>query len=248
MLENPYLLALNKLKRVSRMKPNRIFLRLAASFFALISAEQLAAQLPAPITLIKADRLLDPRTGNVFSPAAVLIENGKIKEVGPPSQVQADAPAGVKTIDLGSTTLLPGLIDSHTHLLFPAWRNPQIGRCTQLSPMPTFSMAVNGELAFHGGASAAQSIEQLAQTLKQIELHWDDDVRVDPLTRDFAAVATPYHEVLTYSGAQPIDSTGFFIALVENRDGQRQFRNMHWSVPVPAPNPPPSAGARRTSL
>ena len=68
-------------------------------------------------SLVKADRLLDPRTGNVISPAAVLIENGRIKEVGAPSRVQADAPAGVKTIDLGGATLLPGLIDSHTHLL-----------------------------------------------------------------------------------------------------------------------------------
>src|SRR5207253_10850745 len=78
-----------------------LFILLAASSFALV----------------KADRLLDPRTGNVLSPAAVLIESGKIKEVGAPSRVQADAPAGVKTIDLGSATLLPGLIDSHTHLL-----------------------------------------------------------------------------------------------------------------------------------
>jgi imidazolonepropionase-like amidohydrolase len=53
----------------------------------------------------------------VLSPAAVLIEGGKIKEVGSPSQVQAHAPEGAKTIDLGSATLLPGLIDSHTHLL-----------------------------------------------------------------------------------------------------------------------------------
>jgi imidazolonepropionase-like amidohydrolase len=60
--------------------------------------------------------MLDPRTGQVLSPAAVLIENGKIKEVGSPAQVQAHAP-GVKSIDLGSSTLLPGLIDSHTHLL-----------------------------------------------------------------------------------------------------------------------------------
>src|SRR5207237_6374212 len=48
--------------------------------------------------------------GNVLSPAAVLIESGKIKEVGAPSRVQADAPAGVKTIDLGSATFLPGLL------------------------------------------------------------------------------------------------------------------------------------------
>ncbi|MGB7846362.1 MAG: amidohydrolase family protein [Candidatus Acidiferrum sp.] len=88
-----------------------------ALFFALSPTQQLAAQSPALVTLIKAGRLLDPRTGNVLSPAAVLIENGKIKKVGVLSQLQADAPAGAMTIDLGSATLLPGLIDSHTHLL-----------------------------------------------------------------------------------------------------------------------------------
>jgi len=61
-------------------------------------------------------RLLDPRTGNVLSPAAVLIEDGKIKEVGAPARVHAEAAAKMKTIDLGSATLLPGLIDGHTHL------------------------------------------------------------------------------------------------------------------------------------
>jgi imidazolonepropionase-like amidohydrolase len=99
------------------MKPDRIFLSLVASLFTLFSSGQVAAQVPAPVTLVKAGRLLDPRTGNLLSPAALLIENGKIKEVGAPSRVQANAPAGVKTIDLGSATLLPGLIDSHTHLL-----------------------------------------------------------------------------------------------------------------------------------
>jgi len=90
---------------------------LLAISFVLLSVGQLAAQTPASVTLVKAARLLDPRTGNVLSPAAVLIESGKIKEVGTASRVQADAPAGIKTIDLGSATLLPGLIDSHTHLL-----------------------------------------------------------------------------------------------------------------------------------
>jgi len=95
----------------------RIFLFLIASVFALVSTTQLAAQSPALVTLVKVGRLLDPRTGNVLSPAAVLIENGKIKEVGTLSRVQADVPKGVKIIDLGSATLLPGLIDAHTHLL-----------------------------------------------------------------------------------------------------------------------------------
>ncbi len=110
--------------RLEPLQTARTFLRLrilstllAASFCASFSTGQLVAQSPALVTLVKAGRLLDPRTGNVLSPAAVLIEDGKIKEVGSPSRVQAAAPAGVKIIDLGSATLLPGLIDSHTHLL-----------------------------------------------------------------------------------------------------------------------------------
>ncbi|PYL45843.1 MAG: hypothetical protein DMF40_14425 [Verrucomicrobia bacterium] len=98
--------------RKERMNVSLIF-SFAVGIFA---ATQLAAQSPSPI-LIKAGRLLDPRSGNVLSSAAVLIENGKIKEVGPVSQVQPHVPAGAKTTDLGSATLLPGLIDSHTHLL-----------------------------------------------------------------------------------------------------------------------------------
>src|SRR6202043_2619787 len=97
------------------MKLNLIFLWLVASLFTLFSCGQVAAQAPAAATLIKAGRLLDPRTGNVLSPAVVLVEGGKIKEVGAPTKVQA--PPGAKIVDLGNAMLLPGLIDSHTHLL-----------------------------------------------------------------------------------------------------------------------------------
>src|SRR4029077_7051634 len=98
--------------RNEHMNVSRIFL-FAVGIFAVT---QLAAQSPSPTTLIKAGRLLDPRSWNVLSPAAVLIENGKIKEVGLPPQIQTHAAADVKKIDLGSATLLPGLIDGHTHL------------------------------------------------------------------------------------------------------------------------------------
>src|SRR5215471_2227010 len=78
----------------------------------LSAIPQLAAQSVAPVTLVRAARLLDPRTGNVLAPAAVLIEDGKIQQVG----AQVSAPNGATIVDLGSATLLPGLIDSHTHL------------------------------------------------------------------------------------------------------------------------------------
>jgi imidazolonepropionase-like amidohydrolase len=81
---------------------------------AVISTLPLSVQSAPPVALVKAGRLFDPRTGNVLAPAAVLIEGDKIKQVGAPSQISA--PAGARMIDLGSATLLPGLIDSHTHL------------------------------------------------------------------------------------------------------------------------------------
>ena len=86
----------------------------AAAALAVCATLRLAAQ-SSSVTLVKAGRLLDPRTGSVLSPAAVLIEGNRIKNVGPPSQFQL--PPGARIIDLGRSTLLPGLIDSHTHLL-----------------------------------------------------------------------------------------------------------------------------------
>jgi imidazolonepropionase-like amidohydrolase len=96
----------------SRMRKIAIFSVLAV--VAVVSTMQLRAQSAGPVTVVKARRLLDPRTGIVLAPAAVLIEGDKIKQVGTSSEI-AD-PSGAKIIDLGSATLLPGLIDAHTHL------------------------------------------------------------------------------------------------------------------------------------
>jgi imidazolonepropionase-like amidohydrolase len=95
-------------------KPLTYFATLLCTLFLF---GQLGAQSPAPATLVKAGRLLDPRTGAVLSPAAVLIQEHKIAEVGPLARIQADAPRDVNVIDLGNATLLPGLIDCHAHLL-----------------------------------------------------------------------------------------------------------------------------------
>lgn len=94
----------------------RIFLT-AILFPALLAAAAAMAQAPPAATLVRASRLIDPRSGTALSPAAVLIEDGRIRRVGTPAQVQAEAPATASVVDLRGATLLPGLIDGHTHLL-----------------------------------------------------------------------------------------------------------------------------------
>jgi imidazolonepropionase-like amidohydrolase len=57
--------------------------------------------------LLKAARILDVRTGKYLINAGVLVENDRIKEVGPMAEVQAHAPKDATVIDLGAATLLP---------------------------------------------------------------------------------------------------------------------------------------------
>jgi imidazolonepropionase-like amidohydrolase len=62
---------------------------------------------------LKAARMFDGTGAQTVSPGLVVVENGKIIQVG------GTAPAGAEVVDLGDATLLPGLIDAHTHLTNP---------------------------------------------------------------------------------------------------------------------------------
>ncbi|MDQ2926256.1 MAG: amidohydrolase family protein, partial [Acidobacteriota bacterium] len=80
---------------------------------ALLIANSAFAQQPPPkLTLLHAARILDVAAGKVLSPGEILIEGDRIREAG----THVTHPAGVQVIDLGDTTLMPGLIDAHVHL------------------------------------------------------------------------------------------------------------------------------------
>jgi len=81
---------------------------------SLLVALTLSAQAPV---LIRAGRLLDPAAGRSLQDQGVLVREGRIAAVGPWSQVAAQAPAGAARLDLSARTVLPGLIDAHTHVM-----------------------------------------------------------------------------------------------------------------------------------
>jgi hypothetical protein len=55
-----------------------------------------------------------------------------------------------------------------------AWRR-------HFADSPSFFMAVNGRLVFPNSAAATAGIQNVARTIKQIELRWGDDLPIDPL-------------------------------------------------------------------
>ena len=100
---------------------------------------------------------------------------------------------------------------------------------------PAFFMASEGKLVFPNRQAATQAIGELSHTIQHIELTWEDYLRVDALTPEFAVVASSWHEVqVDKEGRQTIES-GYFTGLAERHDGQWKFRNAHWSGVAPPP-------------
>ena len=169
-------------------------LEIAAAAAALAQAPA-AAPTPAPtpaVTVLKAARMFDGRSDMTIPNAVVVVEGRRIAAVGSGLAV----PAGAAVIDLGDATLLPGLIDAHTHLSDEAGDNFVLDFFQSLRRPPT-------EQAFFGARNARKTLEAGFTTVRDVGSEKDIDVG---LRNAIDAGLTPGPRMLV--ARYPLGSTG----------------------------------------
>jgi imidazolonepropionase-like amidohydrolase len=95
------------------MRKSFVFALLTAAGTAAVLAQP-AAQPAAKRMLVRAGHLLDVKTGKLLDGQTIVVVGQTIQSIAPTAEVQAQASDGL--VDLAGLTVLPGLIDVHTHL------------------------------------------------------------------------------------------------------------------------------------
>ena len=138
------------------MKRNRVVsFALLLLMFQAVAFVSTTAQSVQP-TIIKCGRLINPVDGSETRNAIIVVRGGLIERVG----AALNIPAGAKVIDLSAYTVLPGLIDSHTHILL----QPEDERGAP--PVVTKSQAFR---TLQGVAAAKRDLEAGFTTMRDLD-------------------------------------------------------------------------------
>src|SRR5712664_3519580 len=178
-------------------------------FFALVALPVASAQTPQMV-LIKAGRVVDGRSAAVQANVGILIEGERIKAVGPLAQVQAQAP-NARVVDLGQMTVLPGLIDAHTHLLLQGDVTSQEYE-DQLLKQSTAYRAIlaarNARLSLEHGFTAIRDVETEGAMYADVDVKLAIERREIPGPRVFAST-----RAMAPTGIYPIMTTNWELEL-----------------------------------
>jgi imidazolonepropionase-like amidohydrolase len=127
-----------------------------------MSAQASPESHPPASIVVKAAKILDVRKGSYQANGAIWIEGERIKEVGPAADVQSHAPQEAKVIDLGNTTVLPGLIDCHTHIMARFEDSPHgylLGLATKSEAFRALEGAYNARITLEAGYTTVRDVE-----------------------------------------------------------------------------------------
>lgn len=139
-----------------------VFVGICALGTCAVFAQTQSETRPPSATVVKAARLLDVRKGVYVENAAVWIEGERIKEVGRASDIQVRAPKDAKLIDLGRATVLPGLIDCHTHIMarIPEGRDGYtLNLATKSQAFRALEGAYNARITLQAGYTTIRDVE-----------------------------------------------------------------------------------------
>ena len=135
------------------------FVLLAAVFFCAAGGAQTASTMP--VTVIRAGTLIDPRSDVPKRPQVIVVRGERIEAVGDAAAVSI--PAGATLIDLSLATVLPGMIESHTHLFLQGEDPAKGGYDIQLLKFyPSYRAA-------RATVSARRALEQGFTTIRDME-------------------------------------------------------------------------------
>jgi imidazolonepropionase-like amidohydrolase len=121
----------------------------------LAFAASVAAQSPAHRTLVRAGHVLDVRTGKLADAETIIVVGDAIQSIAPSISIQAQPDDTV--IDLGLMTVLPGLIDVHTHLT----NNPDFDpyrELTQTDAKDAINGVVNARTTLMAGITSVRNV------------------------------------------------------------------------------------------
>jgi len=125
--------------------------RSCASFVILLLY---SAFLSAQVIALKAGKLIDPDTASVLTAQTILIRDGKVTDIGHDLAI----PPGAQVIDLSTKTVLPGLIDCHTHLADGAHDDDPVGVFRKTAQQLVLESVPNAKVTLEAGFTTVRDV------------------------------------------------------------------------------------------